>query len=233
MKNIIFLIILSILSLKCLSRTATRLEKIPLKAFENNTSNLSIVINNRKNSKIYVEFYIQDIESFEKNNTQFLPIYFFSESFKSDQINFSVPKGRYVGFLTVRSLDNIFFNRTISGFHIIHFGINKDFKRTNNINEGCYQLKNYYHEFDRIINNTQCNNFEINKNDINLEFSISDNDEINTMRTVLLTWPSISFAAFQGPQQYPYAVFLILQGTFGFTARDTLISFENIDSFKK
>ncbi|MCG6150335.1 hypothetical protein LFX15_18705 [Leptospira levettii] len=233
MKNIITLIIISFLSFNCLSRTAIKLEEKPIKGLETNFANLSIVINNRKDSRISIEFYIQELESFEKNNNKFLPNFYFSESFKSDRINFSVPYGRYVGFLSIRSLDNAYFNRTISGFHQVHFGINKNFEKRNNITEGCYQLKNYSYEIDRIINSSECNNFKIDKNDINFEFSISDNDQINTMRTILLTWPSISYAAFHGPQQYPYAVFLIMQGVFGFTARDTLINFDNINNFAK
>ncbi|MCW7490973.1 hypothetical protein [Leptospira meyeri] len=230
-KKKILLSIISSLSFTCLSRTATRLEERPLKIFENNFSNLIIKINNRKDSRIHIDFYIQDLESFEKNNTQFLPIYYFSESFKSDRIDFSVPNGKYVGFLTISSRENAFFNKTIFGFHTVYFGINKDYKKSNYTSEGCSQLKQYDYDLDRILKKTHCNDFDINKKESVFEFSISENDEINSMRTFLLLWPSFSFAALQGPQQYPYAVFLILQGLFGFTARDTLINFDNVNSF--
>ncbi|EMY59944.1 hypothetical protein LEP1GSC203_0365 [Leptospira terpstrae serovar Hualin str. LT 11-33 = ATCC 700639] len=42
-----------------------------------------------------MEFYIQDIDSFEKNGNVFSPTFYFSENFNSDIINFSVPKEIY------------------------------------------------------------------------------------------------------------------------------------------
>ncbi|PJZ43756.1 hypothetical protein [Leptospira brenneri] len=231
MKKILALCWIICLSLTCLSRTATRLEEKPLKTFESNFSNFTVKINNRKDSRIYIDLYIQDVESFEKNNTQFLPIYYFSESFKSDKIDFAVPNGKYIGFLSITLLDNAFFNRTITGYHTVYFGINKDHKKANYSGDKCSQLKKYDYDFDRITKNTHCSEIEITKKETILEFSISENDEINSLRTLLLLWPSFSYAALQGPQQYPYAVFLIMQGFFGFTARDTLINFDNFDSF--
>ncbi|TGM74268.1 hypothetical protein EHR01_12255 [Leptospira mtsangambouensis] len=230
MKKISLYLIL-IFSLSCLSRTATRLEEQPLKVFENNHSNLTITIKERKDAKIYVDLYIQDSDSFEKNPTQFLPTYYFSDSFKSDRIKFSVPQGKFVGFLNIWSKDSIPFYRTIHGGHNVYFGINKEYKKTTDFSKGCTQIKFFDTDLDRISTKTQCNYFETNKKDLFLEFSISDKNQINELRTLLLLWPSFSYAALHGPQPYPYAVLLILQGLFGFTVRDTTINFDNYDNF--
>ncbi|MGE8722230.1 hypothetical protein ACO2KH_12920 [Leptospira terpstrae] len=227
-KNILIVSICLVGFTNCLSRNALRLKEEPLPQFQNDFSIISVKLNNFKPSNANIELYIQDIDSFNKNGNVFTPTFYYKDDFKSDTIEFSAPKGKYIGFLFLRSKDSIPYYRSIIGFHKVNFGINDEYKRTTEFSNLCVQ--NTINGI-KLQKKTQCNLLEINKERISFEFTLDNKNEINFGSTFLLLWFSASYAFLQGPHQYPYALFLVAQGIAGVTIHDILINFDNHQDF--
>ncbi|XDD45343.1 hypothetical protein AB3N60_11505 [Leptospira sp. WS39.C2] len=226
-----FFYILIIINLNCLSRTATSLKNNSLKKFESNLSKISINVNNPDNFKLYLDFYIQDKDSFYKNESQFLPIYYFSETITDNKISFRVPKGKYVGFLQISSRKQYPLFKTVSGSQIIYFGIDENHKKNIvNFNK-CEQSLVESSTMFKSIKRTYCNFFNIENEEIDFKFSLTNKIFFNLGKTIPQSWFSFSYAFLQGPQQYPYALFLLIQVPFGFYSEDQLIDFDNLEEF--
>ncbi|XDD52959.1 hypothetical protein AB3N62_10745 [Leptospira sp. WS4.C2] len=230
-----YIFIASLLTLtNCLSRNALRIQEELNPQIKNDSSIITIKLNNFNPSNVSMEFYIQDIDSFEKNGNVFSPTFYFSENFNSHIINFSVPKGKYTGFLFIKSKDTIPYYRSIIGMHTINFGINNDYNKTPDLYSPCVQKTEHASAlYSRYIKNTRCNTLNITNDKILFEFSLDDKNEINYGNTFLLLWFSVSFAFFNGPQQYPYALFLVSQGIAGVIIKDVLINFDNHLTFNQ
>ncbi len=229
MKSLTYFLIF--LNIHCLSRTATSLKDNPLKNFENNLSKISITVNNPEKYNLSIDFYIQDIDSFNNNETKFLPTYYISESINDDKISFNIPKGKYIGFLQISSKKQFPLYKTISGLQVIYFGID-DFYKKNLINfNKCEQNIVNSSVFDKKINRTNCNFFNIEKDETVLNFSLTNKIFLNLEKSIPQSWFSFSYAFLHGPQPYPYALFLLIQVPFGFYLEDQLINFDNIHEF--
>ena len=228
MKKKIITYFLIFINVNCLSRTATLLKETPLKTFEKNFSKIKIKVQNPEKHKLNIQFYIQDKESFEKNDSQFLPIYYFDESFKDDEISFSIPKGSYYGFLQITTKKNFPLYKSISGSNILYFGLNKDLKRNKIDYKICEKSMVNGFRFSEI---SSCNFINFEKEEISINYSLGNQLEFNLSDSILKTWFSFSYAFLQGPQQYPYAVFLIINVPFGFYSEDLLISLDNLNNF--
>ncbi|WP_244934943.1 hypothetical protein [Leptospira jelokensis] len=221
--NKIILISLIIL-INCLSRNAARLSDQPLKQFETDFVKLEINLNNFNPSDTDFEIYIQDIDSFYKNPNVFSPTFYFDGKPKSNSITLSLPKGKYVGFISLSSKDLIPYYRSILSFHLVYFGIDKEYKKIKKLNTICIQETTFS---NRIENITNCNILDLNRDSLILNFTLESKNEINYSTSFSLLWFSFSYAFLSGPQQYPYALFLIGNGYLGILVKHSLINFDN------
>ncbi|TGK76974.1 hypothetical protein [Leptospira kanakyensis] len=227
--NNITIFIIALFLFSCSSNEIKDLKNIysGIKTDENRF--VRIKLNNFKDFKTKIIVNFQDYESFAAENFKYEQKFDLNQSdVNGDYIDVPMPKGIFIGSITLITKNHTPFYKNITGFYQIFFGVDSNYSLYNASKHDCRsEIRKNAFQIPKTYNTNFCNSLDLSNSNKIITVSLDQIEKINPESTILLLYTSISIGTAKYLSQYPYAPFLIIHTFLGITQNDILINFEN------